>query len=210
MLARFLTRAWRRLRVDERGVAAIEFALVVPAVILIYVVGFEVTQAATANRKLTDTTVQLANVTAQYTTMTCSTDIPNVLNASAQIMTPYPTGNLSIVLSEVSVDSSNHAYVDWYQPWSNGALTTGIAPTITMPAGYQNQAATSSGCPIPAGAPNAIYTCYISVQTTYTYQPSIGAAFIGPITMTNQMFMLPRASSSVPISDLSSGAITCT
>lgn len=41
-------------------------------------------------------------------------------------------------------------------------------------------------------------TSYILVQTTYAYQPVIGGAFIQPITMTNQIFMLPRSSPSIP------------
>ena len=62
-------RTWRAFCRDARGVAALEFALVVPMVIVVYAGGFEIAQAATVNRKLTDTTVQLANVTSQYTSV---------------------------------------------------------------------------------------------------------------------------------------------
>jgi Flp pilus assembly protein TadG len=184
MRARFPTRAWRRLRGDQRGVAAIEFALVVPVVIVIYLVGFEVTEAATAYRKLTDTTVQLANVTSQFTSMS-STDVPNVLDATVQIMTPYPTSSISIVLSEVTTNSAGAGTVTWSQEYQGTCLAVGTP--ITMPAGFQT--------------PNS---SYVMVQTSYSYQPTIGAAFIGPgralgpITMQDKIFMLPRASSSIP------------
>jgi Flp pilus assembly protein TadG len=195
-----LRRAWRRLRGDQRGVAAIEFALVVPAVIVVYLVGFEVAEAGTAYRKLTDTTVQLANITAQYTSMSC-TDVNNVLDATAQIMSPYPTSNISIVMSEVSVNSSNVAKVVWSEEYQGTRLA--VNSTVTMPSGYQNQNATST-CPPPNGQPSVVTTCYILVQTTYAYQPTIGAAFIGsgkmvgPISMQDQIFMLPRASMQIP------------
>jgi len=179
MLARFIADRLRRLSGDRRGVAAVEFALVVPSVILVYLVGFEVTEAATAYRKLTDTTVQLADVSAQYTSMNC-TDVSNVLNASAQIMTPYPTGNIQIRISEVGTNSSGAGSVTWDQPY-NGATQLAAGTAVTMPAGFQT--------------PNSYY---MLVQTTYLYEPSIGAAFIGPITMTNQIFMLPRSSTSIP------------
>ncbi len=174
----FQRRGWRDLAGDRRGVAAVEFALVVPVVIVVYLAGFEVMQASTVYRKLTDTTVQIANVTAQYTTMS-STDVSNVMGASAQIMTPYPTTNLSIVLSEVTTDNSGVGKVTWSQQYQGTALAT--ASTVTMPSGYQT--------------PN---TSYILVQTTYSYQPVIGGAFVSPISMTNQIFMLPRSSSSIP------------
>lgn len=200
MWASFLTRAWRRLRDDQRGVAAIEFALVVPVVIVVYVVGFEVAEAGTAYRKLTDTTVQVANVTAQYTSMSC-TDINNVLNATAQIMSPYPTGNISIVLSEVSVNSSNVGKVVWSEEYQGTRLA--VNSTVAMPTGYQNHNVTSA-CPPPAGQSSVVTTCYILVQTNYAYQPTIGSAFVGsgkmvgPITMQDQIFMLPRASAQIP------------
>ena len=178
MRRRLSKRLWARLGVDERGVAAIEFALVVPIVVVVYVAGFEVAEAATVYRKLNDTTVQLANVAAQYTSMS-STDTGNVLGASSQIMTPYPTSNLSIVLSEVTTDSSGAATVTWSQQLNGTALATNSA--VTMPAGYQTP-----------------LTSYMYVQTTYAYQPTIGAAFVGPITMKSQIFMLPRSSPSIP------------
>jgi Flp pilus assembly protein TadG len=171
-------RGLRSLAGDRRGVAAVEFALLVPVVIVVYVVGFEVMEASTVYRKLTDTTVQLANVTAQYTSV-ADGDVSNVLNASAQIMTPYPTTNLSIRLSEVTTDPSGAGFVAWGKAFQGTALAEGTS--VTMPAGFQT--------------PN---TSYILVQTSYAYQPVIGGAFIQPITMTNQIFMLPRSSSSIP------------
>jgi len=168
----------RSLAADRRGVAAVEFALVVPVVIIVYLAGFEVMEASTVYRKLTDTTVQIANVTAQYTTMGAN-DTSNVLDASAQIMTPYSTSNLAIVLSEVTTDSSGAGSVTWSQTYQGTALAAGTP--VAMPSGFTT--------------PN---TNYILVQTTYSYQPVIGGAFVKPISMTNQIFMLPRSSASIP------------
>jgi len=178
MRRRLRIRDLRRLGSDRRGVAALEFALVVPVVIIVYLAGFEVMEAATVYRKLTDTTVQIANVTAQFTTMS-STDVTKVLGASSQIMTPYSTSNLSIVLSEVTTDNAGKGSVTWSQAYQGTALAAG-AP-VTMPGGFKTA-----------------NTSYLLVQTTYAYQPVIGGAFIRPISMTNQMFMLPRSSSSIP------------
>jgi Flp pilus assembly protein TadG len=180
MRRRLRLRPLSSLTGDRRGVAAVEFALVVPVVIVVYLAGFEVMEAATVYRKLTDTTVQIANVTAQYTTMG-ATDVSNVLNASSQIMTPYPTTNLSVVLSEVTTDNTGAGKVTWSEPYPQGGTALAPNSSVTMPSGFQT--------------PN---TSYILVQTTYSYQPVIGGAFVKPISMTNQIFMLPRSSSSIP------------
>jgi Flp pilus assembly protein TadG len=176
-------RCWRWLR-DTRGVAAVEFALVVPMVIIVYAGGFEIAQAATVNRKLTDTTVQLANVTSQYTTV-AHPDVNTIFGASSEIMVPYSTGPLTITLSEVQADSSGStsAKVIWTQSYTNGTpgacATSG--PAVTLPTGLPS--------------PNQYY---ILVQTTYLYTPTVGSAIVSNIPMQDQVFMIPRESPSIP------------
>jgi Flp pilus assembly protein TadG len=169
----------RRWRADERGVAAVEFALVIPVLMLLYLGGFETSEAVATYRKLADSTVELANVTSQYTTMS-STDVTSVMNASSQIMYPYPTGKLSIVLSEITTDSSGNATVTWSRP-SSGATALVAGSKVTLPTGM--------------GSPSM---SYILVQTAYLYVPTVGSSFVGNIPMSDQIYMLPRQSSSIP------------
>lgn len=171
-----ILRSWRR---DRRGVAAVEFAFTVPVLLVVYMAGFELSQAMAAYRKLSDATVELANITAQYTKMN-SGDVSSVMNASAQIMAPCPTANLTIVLSEVTTDAANNATVTWSQA-SGGASALTAGSSIALPAGL--------------GSPG---TSYILVQTTYRYDPIIGGHFISAIPMTDQIYMVPRASSAIP------------
>ena len=182
MTRRALARSWLKLRRDDRGVAALEVALLVPVVIIVYAAGFEIAQASTVYRKVTDTTVQLANVTTQYTQVAQS-DLSTVAAATSQIMSPYPTSSLTTTISEVGTDASNHATVQWSEKYPSG---TGLAKNsaVTLPTGF----ATPS-------------SYYILVQTTYTYTPTIGSAFVSSIPMTNQIFMVPRGSASIPCSD---------
>jgi Flp pilus assembly protein TadG len=169
----------RRFARDRRGVAALEFALVVPIVIVVYAAGFEIVEASTVYRKLTDTTVQLANVTAQYTSVT-TTDVTNIFGASSQIMSPYSTTPLTVVLSEVQVNASGQGVVQWSEAYQ-GATALTKSSTVTMPTGFQN---------------NGDY--YLIVQTTYDYSPVIGSAFVQPINMSNKIYMLPRQSTNIP------------
>jgi Flp pilus assembly protein TadG len=171
----------RRLgwRADERGVAAVEFAFTVPVLLIVYLAGFELSQAMATYRKLSDTTVELANVSAQYTTMG-ALDVTSVFNASAQIMAPYQTSNLTIVLSEVTTDASSNATVTWSCPY-NGAVALPTGQAVTMPTGMAQPS-----------------TSYILVQTTYQYNPTVGANLIGPIPMVDQIYMIPRSSPNIP------------
>lgn len=170
--------SWMRSRAARRGIAAMEFAAVAPALVIVFLGSFQVLDAATVFRKLTDTTAQLANITSQYTTMS-QTDVNNVLGASTTIMAPYATSQMSIVLTEVTTDNDGNATVTWSQAWQGTPLAKGS--TVSMPAGFDN--------------PN---TSYILVQSTYEYTPTVGEGIIGAIPMTKQVVMLPRASASIP------------
>jgi Flp pilus assembly protein TadG len=181
----FLPWRWRLALADTRGAAAVEFALIFPVLVLLYAVGFEVCQAATVKRKLTNTTVQLANLTSQFTKVSKS-DIATIMNASAQTMTPFPNSSLSIVLSEISIDASGHASVTWSQSYQNGTAFQGTALTTppTAPASFLT--ASSS---------------YIVVQSSYDYTPVVAGSFMRPVTITDVSFMLPRDAGSVPCTD---------
>jgi Flp pilus assembly protein TadG len=163
---------------DVKGVAAVEFALILPIVLMLFLGGMELSNAAATHRKLTDTTIELANVVSQYTTM-APPDVSSVFNASAQIMAPYPTSQLSIVLSEVTTNSSNVPRVTWSQAY-NGATPLAVGATVTMP----------SGLPQPS-------TSYMLVQTTYAYSPTFGSGYVSAIPMSDSIYILPRQSATI-------------
>jgi len=180
-----LHRRWRGALADIRGGAALEFALLLPILVTLYAVGFEVCQAATVKRKLTDTTVQLANLTSQYTKVT-KADISTIMNASSETMSPFPNSSLSLVVSEISVDANSHATVTWSEAYLNGVAFKGT-PLTTPPT-----------APASFVTPNS---SYIVVQSSFSYTPIVAGGLVSPITMTNQSFMLPRDSGSIPCSD---------
>jgi Flp pilus assembly protein TadG len=166
----------RALIGDRRGAALVEFALIVPVLLIIYLLGYDAAQATAAYRKLSTTTVELANVTAQYTTMS-ATDVSNVFNASSQVMAPFSASNLKIVLTEIKTDASGNASVYWSQAYNGASALT----SVSVPAGIVS--------------PN---TNYILVQTSYSWTPPLSFGSFGTIPMTDQIYMLPRQSASIP------------
>jgi len=177
--------AWARgLRTfrDDRGVAAIEFALVLPMLLFVGLGGYALTDAASTYRKLTDTTVETANVAAQFTSMQAA-DADSVMAATAQIMAPYPTTNLKAVLSLVATDASGNATVTWSRPFQGGAALSRGA-TIKLPASLAQPS-----------------TSYVLVTTTYTFVPLTGSGVMGAIPMQDQLVILPRNSAAIPCSD---------
>ena len=108
------------------GLAAVEFALLVPVLLLLYLGGYELTQALSAYRKLTDTTTEIASIVSQNAVVS-SANLTSIFNASTQIMSPHSAASLTIVLSEVSTDANSNPKVTWSLPY-NGATPRPPAP----------------------------------------------------------------------------------
>jgi len=169
----------RALGRDIRGVSAVEFALVLPFLVLIYLGGYQLSDAIAAQRKVTTTTRAIADLTSRYTTVT-DNDLDTVLNASRQIMAPYSTSNASLTISQVSIDADGVGTVDWSRPLHGTALEVGS--TFDVPTEIRQ--------------PN---TSILVASMTYLYVPVVAGNLLGTIPMHEQIIMSPRASNSIPL-----------
>jgi len=165
---------------NQMGVAALEFALVMPILLALYLGLVASSQAMSTYRKLTDATVEAANVASQYTTMS-NGDPSLILGATSQIMTPLSTTPLSGVLSLVSTDANNDATVKWSCGYNGGKPLT---------------ANTSFALNSNVKQPN---TSYFVVQMSYDYKPIAGQGIFPSTTMNSQSISLPRLSQTVPL-----------
>ncbi len=162
---------------DRRGTSAIEFALVLPFLLALYFGAYDISQEVSAYRKMTITTHTVADLTTQYITMSAS-DVSTVLNASAQIMAPFNTANLSIVLTEFQVSVAGVATVTWSQALNGTPLTVGkvyVLPTNVCQPG----------------------SSIVLSNVTYSYLPPVGYKLTGAIKMSDQLYMSPRQTQSI-------------
>ena len=107
-----------RLRDDHRGVAAIEFAIVLPFMLVLYIGGVELGDGMAIQVKVTDTTHIVADLVTQQTTTTTKAMVDTILGASSATMAPYSSppysaANLVVTVSEVSTNASGAATVTW-------------------------------------------------------------------------------------------------
>jgi Flp pilus assembly protein TadG len=165
---------------DRRGVSAVEFALLAPLMIALYLGSVEVSDGVSADRKVTLAAAALANLTAQVTTISNS-DMSNILNASSAIIAPYSPNNLTITVSCLSIDSKQKATVKWSASMNGNARAAGSVYTF-------------------AGSTSALdvaNTQLILAEASYNYTPIVGDALTGMITLSDRMFMSPRITAPV-------------
>jgi Flp pilus assembly protein TadG len=123
-----LLRRILRIARDKRGVSAVEFALLAPMMIGLYLGCAELSDGIGADRKVSLISAALANLSAEVTTIS-TTDMSNILDASSAIISPYSANNLKMTVTCISISSTKVATVKW-SATRGGAVHTG---TITIP-----------------------------------------------------------------------------
>ncbi len=172
---------WTRLVRDRRGVSAVEFALIVPLLILLYVGIAEIGNLLTIYRRTATVAATAADLTAQVKSVS-QDELKDVTAAASSIMTPFPTdGPLKIVLSSVVADNNNNGKVAW---------------------SYANKGsgrATNSAYAVPAGRTEA-GSSVILAEITYDFTPLVGlTSFFSPgsFQMKRTFYARPRKSLTV-------------
>jgi Flp pilus assembly protein TadG len=102
----------RRFASDVRGVSAVEFALLLPLMLTMYLGGSEVSQALTTSRKVTLVSRTVADLASQSSKIT-DASMTNILNASAAVIAPYTGSKLKVTVSQVKIDGSGNATIEW-------------------------------------------------------------------------------------------------
>jgi Flp pilus assembly protein TadG len=168
-------RSLRRFLRDKRGVSAVEFAMLLPLMVTLYIGGVEVSQAIAVDRKVTLVARTLGDLVAQSTALNAN-EMTNILNAASSVVQPYSSSLIQVTVSRVDVDANGVAKVIWSKT-QNGSVESG---TVTLPA-----------------ALNTANTSLIWAKSQYVYTPTIGYVITGALTMKDQIYMRPRLSDTV-------------
>ena len=87
-----LARLCRRFVASTRAIAAIEFAIVMPVLVLMFFGTFDAGRAIAIYMKIRSATFAIDAITNQYTTVQTS-DLQSIAGAAAVILAPYPSSN---------------------------------------------------------------------------------------------------------------------
>ena len=175
-------RSLLRALADRRGVAAVEFALLVPILLLLYFGVVELTQGLMTQERAAHTASTIGDLTAQSTSITQS-ELGDIFNVGDTIMYPYPTTTLHMRISSLTADASGKVTVAWSEAQGMTALVKN-APVNGLPANVIN-----------AGE------SVIMAESQYTYTSVFGQIMPVPVTFNEKYYLRPRGSNSVNCTD---------
>lgn len=184
----------RRLRREEEAVAAVEFALIVPFLIALYLGSIEAAALYTVDKRVSSISATVGDLVAQWdpedgvlSTGTSGT-MTDYMSASAGIMAPYSTTGLKIVVSLVQVKNDGTTKTLW-----SNANTGATAKTLNVAYSDTSIAASTQMNSVSRGG------CVIAAEVTYAYLPVLGKVFQTTLTLRHTNYFLPRFGSTNPI-----------
>ena len=182
---------WLRLRRsaqdlfgDCRGIAATEFAIIVPVLLLLFFGTDEFASGIAVDRKVTLMARTLSDLTSQNTSVT-DTQLTNFRNASVGIMMPYSATPVKSTITELYVDPAT--LVAKVQ-WSKGDAPRTAGTTVAIPTALQ------------VGDTYLIYS-----EVSYIFVPTVGYVLKNSITLSDFTFTRPRQSKCVSYNNVPAG-----
>ena len=197
---KMISRMWLRTRLcainlieDCKGIAATEFAVIVPIMLVMFFGTVEFSSGVAVDRKVTIVARTVSDLTSQappatpaqtYSTVN-DTYLQNVFTASISILQPYTAVPTQATVSQVYVDTNNIATVQWSKAATIGAgatqaglTTSGHNPgdVITLP----------STLLVPK-------TYLIFSEVRYLYTPTVGYVMgKAGVTLSDVSYTRPR------------------
>lgn len=121
---------FRRLAGDERGISAVEFAMLAPVLIAFYLGLSEFCQGYMAQKRMGHASAMVADLVAQEESVTAAT-VDDVFDIGTLIMKPFSAATLHQRVSSIS-RTGGVATVDWSR--SDGMTARTVGSTVTLPA----------------------------------------------------------------------------
>jgi Flp pilus assembly protein TadG len=181
----------RQLWMDANAVAATEFAIVVPFMLVLYVGGVELGNGMAIHVKVSETAHTVADLVSQNTQVTAS-QMQGILGASAATLSPYPlvgqsgSSLITVTISEVATDAAGKATVQWSRSFNGLTVSAGrtVGQVMTLP---------------PALAiPSNNNVSFILGEVSYAYTPNLGYTMSGTVTLRDSYYLFPRCSTNSP------------
>ncbi len=165
-------RGVRGIRYNEDGVSAVEFALIAPVLLLIYLGVVELSLLMRVDRRVTSTSASLGDLTARLATVT-DDDMGEMFEAAKVLMQPYNAEGARMRITSIVDDGDGVPKVDWSDahnmtPYSSGEV-------VAVPAGI-------------ISSPGSI----ILSEVQYEYDSQLGGFLDTSKTISDKFYLRPR------------------
>ncbi len=173
-------RSLRTFGRDQHGIAAVEFAMIAPFMLLFYFGLTELCQAMLTERRVNHVSAAVGDLITQKET-TSVAELDDVFEIGSIVLAPFPKATLTVVTTHVTADDEGAPVVNWSRGYSGGSPKS----TIALPPGLTLN-------------PN---DSLVVTEATYEYESPFGYFVPNGITFNEKSYLRPRRSAQVVCAD---------
>ncbi|WP_291864998.1 TadE/TadG family type IV pilus assembly protein [Bradyrhizobium sp.] len=182
-----IRRTAAKMRADRSGIAATEFAVIVPIMLVMFFGTVEFSSGVAVKRKVTLMARTLSDLASQSVSVSNS-DLTGFFSASNGIMTPYPSAPTRSTISQLYIEPGTLAVK---VQWSQGSVPRVPGSTLTIPT------------ELKVGGTYLIFS-----EVSYLYVPAVGKVMApSGVNLTDVAYTRPRQSPCVIYPTPSSGSL---
>jgi Flp pilus assembly protein TadG len=172
---------------DCRGIAATEFAFILPVMLVMFFGTVELSSGVAVDRKVTLVARTLSDLTSQSISVS-DTDLANFFAASNAILTPYASTPTKSTITELYIDATTLAAK---VQWSKGTAPRTAGSTVAIPAAL------------------AVADTYLIMsEVSYLYTPTVGYVMAkAGVNLSDVSYTRPRQSTCVIYPTPTSGSL---
>ena len=190
MLSKMI-RARRRFSKSDKGISAVEFALIAPLMAIIYCGSIELSFMMTLDRKVTAATATLGDLTARASAIN-DNDLSDIFQATRMVIQPNDITQAHMRITSLEDSGTpTQPEVDWSDKCGTEFSNLVNGATVTIPDNL-----------IPTGG------TLIMAEISYPYNSPIGFLFPNQKQLTDTFYLRPRRVDQLT-RDTSTGSFTC-
>ncbi|HEX9209881.1 MAG TPA: TadE/TadG family type IV pilus assembly protein [Bradyrhizobium sp.] len=173
---------------DSRALAATEFAVIVPLMLVMFFGTVELSSAVAIDRKVTLIARTLSDLTSQSSGTLTDTNLQNTFTASMSIISPYDDTLVNGTIVQIYIDANSVAKIQW----SKSATIASAATQATLTAPPSSLAA---GTTVTTMIPSTLLipsTYLIFSQVSYVYAATVKYVLKSGVTLSDVSYTRPR------------------
>jgi Flp pilus assembly protein TadG len=139
-LCRFARQRLQQLAHDRSAASGVEFALILPILLILLAGTVDLGHALTVSRKMDQIAATTGDMISQQSTW-ASADVSKLLSGASFILQPYDLDDLTILVAVEDIDSSGNATVNWSAGYHTQPSVSNSVSPVTVPTQIQEQGA---------------------------------------------------------------------
>jgi Flp pilus assembly protein TadG len=173
----------RRFAKNAKAVAAVEFALILPLLLTLYVGSVELSSAITVDKRVASVSGALGDLVARADGTISESTVDDYFYAASTTMAPYSNSAVKQVVSCIYVDSDGNSTVAWSRSY-NGATAHADGSAYHLPSDLKNL---------------ALDGYVIVAEAQLNYAPLFGYVFETSFSLYHEYYFLPRFGEEITI-----------